>query len=196
MTSGAEKLETLNTVTLPNNMVVTEIKIPIHIYDEGAFDPEYRIWYQTPDEETLMKVCSVLEQVDRINAAQIASVEIEAIEKELGLIKEDSMDKNGQIIPAFRYVDEDDNGEECRHFKNGQPYRLFDMAHSYELPSGYVRDEKNMSLSQNDAALFRTRLKFYRNKEEAMRSYDTKTVQIELLQMDQERQATEKLKPE
>src|SRR5690606_19385712 len=59
--------------------------------------------------------------------------EIWDYEQKIGLKRQDSLSPEREIIPAYQLKSYHEAGKTCKHFDNGKPFNLYDLAHSYHF---------------------------------------------------------------
>ena len=108
------------------------------------------IYYLTPTGESIdwaLGLPHILK--DSPNSAE----DLEALEQELGLQRQDVYDIDGMIIPAVREVFPVGDYETHSHYQAGQPYNLYGLAHSYGVKDLYsgIPPEIQLPVRHEDA---------------------------------------------
>jgi len=143
-------------LTPPGSVPVTRVVLE---YPEDYSLGSTTVLYQATDEEAIKKANTLpfimsefvrkkdFKQKSERNSDKPTLVELlDKAEKELGLIRQDDLDKDGKVVPAYRYfysqsliigkVLEASNRYYrcfCAHYQDGKRSKLFDIANAYEV---------------------------------------------------------------
>lgn len=155
----------VNVPTAPGAIPVQEVKL---IYEDVDLGQTF-VLYQAPDEETAAKARAVEGIMQKLvkeqkNRPYHAKGNDEAkptltrllakAEKELGLVRQDGLDENGKVIPAYRHYHglslSFKTGEMnryyhcyCAHYQDGQRSKLYGLANAYEVNTDEYHFEEN-----------------------------------------------------
>jgi hypothetical protein len=133
--------------------------VPVKIYFEGSMsrdlgdaDIEFcEIRYLVTGEKSYKQALSLYQVNWGMSYSEDTYEKLCELEKQKNLKRQDSLSPERELIAAFQLLSRG-AGVTYKHFDNGEPFLLYNLADSYHI--GYSRDLRDVSRMENGQEIF------------------------------------------